>query len=103
MIAFIDQVRDRFGVEATCRVLVAIATGFTTARGDRAAETRPSLAPAVRDESLGTEIANLHAENYGDYDSGRACEFAVARPDAIEQPSSGGAAHPSAQPRHATA
>ena len=67
MIAFIDQWRDRFGVEPICRVLGATEGGFLTARGYRAAKTRPPSARALSDELLGSEIARLHAENYSVY------------------------------------
>lgn len=67
MIAFIDLVKDRFGVEATCRVLNAMDSGFITARGYRAAKTRPPSARRFSDELLGTKIARLHKANYGVY------------------------------------
>src|SRR5215813_3474468 len=67
MIRFIGLVKDRFGVEAICRTLGATDCGFLTARGYRAAMTRPRSARAVSDELLGSEIARLHAENYGVY------------------------------------
>lgn len=67
MIAFIDEHRDRFGVEPICRVLGATEGGFLTSRGYRAAKTRPRSARAIRDELLGQEIVRLHAENYGVY------------------------------------
>jgi putative transposase len=67
MIRFIDVMRDRFGVEAVCRVLGAAECGFLTARGYRAALARPPSARTLSDELLGAEIARLHAENYGVY------------------------------------
>ncbi len=67
MIAFIDLVKDRFGVEATCRVLNATECGFITARGYRAAKTRPPSARRLSDELLGSEITRLHKANYGVY------------------------------------
>jgi transposase InsO family protein len=67
MIAFIDQMKARFGVEAICRTLRATECGFLTARGYRAAKARPPSARQVRDELLGGEIARLHAENYSVY------------------------------------
>jgi putative transposase len=67
MIAFIDTMKDRFGVEAICRVLGATDSGFLTARGYRAAKARPPSARQLSDELLGAEIARLHGENYGVY------------------------------------
>lgn len=67
MIAFIDQMKARFGVEAICRVLSATDSGFITARGYRAAKTRPLSARRLSDELLGAEIARLHEANYGVY------------------------------------
>lgn len=56
MIQYVDTFKDRFGVEATCRTLGATECGFLTARGYRAAKTRPASARALRDELLGAEI-----------------------------------------------
>ena len=67
MIRFIAQFADRFGVEAICRILGAADCGFITARGYRAARTRPPSARALSDALLGAEIGRLHAENYGVY------------------------------------
>lgn len=67
MIRFIGQFADRFGVEAICRTLGATDCGFITARGYRAARTRPPSARQLSDELLGAEIARLHAQNYGVY------------------------------------
>jgi putative transposase len=67
MIAFIDRHRDRFGVEAICRILGATERGFLTSRGYRAAKRRPASARAVRDEVLLEEIRRIHVENYGVY------------------------------------
>jgi putative transposase len=67
MIRFIEMHRDRFGVEAICRVLSATECGFLTARGYRAARIRPPSARRLSDELLGAEMTRLHAENYGVY------------------------------------
>lgn len=67
MIAFTDRHRDRFGVEAICRVLGATERGFLTSRDCRAAKQRPASARALRDEVLVQEIRRIHAENYGVY------------------------------------
>lgn len=67
MIRFIDEHKDRFGVEPICRVLRPAVQGFLTSRGYRAAKTRTPSARALRDDLLVPEIARLHAENYGVY------------------------------------
>lgn len=67
MIQYVDAFRDQFGVEAICRVLAATECGFITARGYRAAKTRPPSARALSDQLFGAEIVRLHAENYGVY------------------------------------
>ncbi|MBK0418742.1 IS3 family transposase [Leucobacter sp. CSA1] len=67
MITFIDEHRDRFGVEFICRVLGAAVRRFLTSRGYRAAKTRPASVRQLRDELLVPEIQRLHAENYGVY------------------------------------
>lgn len=67
MIAFVDTMKDRFGVEAICRVLSATECGFVTARGYRAAKTRPASARRLSDELLGAQTGRLHAANYGVY------------------------------------
>ncbi|ODT25848.1 MAG: transposase [Microbacterium sp. SCN 69-37] len=67
MIRFISMFRERFGVEAICRTLGATECGFLTARGYRAAQTRPRSARRLRDDLLVPEITRLHAENYGVY------------------------------------
>lgn len=67
MIAFVDKMRDRFGVELVCRVMRQAEVGFLTARGYRAAKARPVSARQLRDELLIPEITRLHAENYGVY------------------------------------
>ena len=67
MIRFIDEHRDRFGVEASCRTLRATTSGFITSRAYRAAKTRPASARALRDEVLLPEIKRIHQENYSVY------------------------------------
>ena len=67
MIRFIDEHRDRFGVEVICRVLRPAVQGFLTSRGYRAAVDRSPSARRLRDDLLVPEIARLHAENYGVY------------------------------------
>ena len=67
MIRYVDAFRDRLAAGAICRVLGAAECGFLTARGYRAAVSRPQSARALSDEPLGAEITRLHAENYGVY------------------------------------
>lgn len=67
MIRFIDEHRDRFGVEAICRTLRATTCGFITSRAYRAAKTRPASVRALRDEVLLPEIKRIHQENYSVY------------------------------------
>jgi putative transposase len=67
VIRFIDEHKDRFGVEAICRVLRPGVRGFVTSRGYRTAKTRAPSARQVRDDLLKPEIARLHEENYGVY------------------------------------
>ncbi len=67
MIAFIDKMRGRFGVELVCRVMRQAEVGFITTRGYRAAKTRPASARQLRDELMIPEIIRLHGENYGVY------------------------------------
>ena len=67
MIAFIDEHRDQFGVEAICRTLSATECGFITSCGYRAAKTRPRSSRTLRDEILVEELERIHAENYSVY------------------------------------
>lgn len=77
MIRFINEHRDRFGVELNCRVLRPAVQGFLTSRGYRAAMGRTPSARQLRDDLLVPEIARLHAENYGVY--GRRKMYALMR------------------------
>ena len=67
MIRFIDEHRDRFGVEPICRVLDEAEGGFITSRGYRAAKTRVRSARALKDDLLIPEVQRIHAANYGVY------------------------------------
>lgn len=67
MIAFIDEHRDRFGVEAICRTLGATACGFITCRAYGAAKTRATSARVLRDAILIEELRQIRAENYSVY------------------------------------
>ena len=61
MSAYIDQHKERFGVEPICRTLgVAPSTYY-------AARARPPSPRAVRDGELTREIARVHQANYGVY------------------------------------
>ena len=60
MIRFIDEHRDRFGVEFLCRTLRAAVRGFLTSRGYRAAKKRLASTRQLRDEILVPEIKRLH-------------------------------------------
>ncbi len=44
MIAFVDKMRGRFGIELVCRVMRQAEVGFLTARGYRAAKARSASA-----------------------------------------------------------
>ena len=52
MVRFIDEYRDRFGVELICRALRPAVTGFLTSRGYRAAVGRAPSARQLRDDLL---------------------------------------------------
>lgn len=67
MIAYIDAHRGQFGVELICRVLRAAIPGFLTARGYRAARTRPPSDREIRDEQLIADLRAVHRQNYSVY------------------------------------
>jgi transposase InsO family protein len=67
MIRFVDLFKDRFGVEPNCVTLAGTERGFITARGYRAAKTRPSSVRSLRDELLLEEITRIHGANYSVY------------------------------------
>lgn len=67
MIQFINEHRDRFGVEFLCRTLRAAVRGFLTSRGYRAAKKRPASARQLRAELLVPEVRRLHARHYSVY------------------------------------
>jgi putative transposase len=65
MIAFIDDHKDRFGVEPICRLLpIAPSTYYQHSK------RRPS-ARALRDAKLKVEIRRVYQENFGVYGLGR--------------------------------
>jgi putative transposase len=60
-VSFIDQHRERFGVEPICQTLqVAPSTYY-------AAVSRPASARRLRDEELKVEITRVHKENFNVY------------------------------------
>jgi putative transposase len=60
-VAFVDQHRQRWGVEPICAVLqVAPSTYY-------AAKSRPPSARALRDEQLKAEVGRVHQDNFGVY------------------------------------
>jgi putative transposase len=61
MIAYIDQYKDRYGVEPICRVLPIAPSTYSHAT------RRPASARVVRDTQLKAEIARVHAEHFGVY------------------------------------
>ncbi len=67
MIRFVDEYRDRFGVEFLCRTLRGTVRGFLTSRGYRAAKARSASARQLRDELLVAELHRLHATHYSVY------------------------------------
>jgi putative transposase len=61
MIAYVDDHKDRFGVEPICKVLpIAPSTYYDAKR-------RPPSARALREEELKAEIARVHRDNFGVY------------------------------------
>jgi transposase InsO family protein len=61
MISYIDENKERFGVEPICRYLpIAPSTYYEV-------KSRPPSARRLRDEQLKTEIARVHAANFGVY------------------------------------
>jgi putative transposase len=68
MIRYIDEHKDRFGVEGICRVLGdQFACGFITGSGYWAAKRRPPSARTLSDRHLLPIIEALHATNFGVY------------------------------------
>jgi transposase InsO family protein len=65
-VRYIDDYRDRFGVEPICRVLPIAPSTYYEAK---ARERDPGRLPprTIRDEQLKPEIRRVHAENYGVY------------------------------------
>jgi transposase InsO family protein len=67
MIRFIDEHKDRFGVEPLIGVLRGTDAGFLSVSGYYAAKTRPPSARAVADAALCEQITAVHAANYSVY------------------------------------
>ena len=67
MIRFIDEHKDRFGVEPIVEVLRDTDAGFLSVSGYYAALRRPLSARAQRDEHLKQRIGQVHRDNYGVY------------------------------------
>lgn len=68
MIRFIDEYKDRYGVELICRTLREhLEGGFLTSRAYRYAKTRPRCARSIRDEQMLPIITQVHEDNYSVY------------------------------------
>ena len=61
MTAFIDEVKDRFGVEPICRTLQVAPSSYYAAR------SRPPSVHERRDAELAVEVARVHAQQWGVY------------------------------------
>ncbi len=61
MSAYIDQHRDRFGVEPICDVLQFAPRTYYAAR------SRPPSARSIRDAELKPEIVRVHRDTFGVY------------------------------------
>lgn len=66
LVEYVDQHRDRFGVEPICDVLAEAGTKIAPSTY-YAAKTRPPSARAVRDAELMSAIGKVHADNLGVY------------------------------------
>jgi putative transposase len=66
LVDYIDQHRDRFGVEPICEVLTKAGTKIAPS-SYYAAKTRPPSARAVADDKHLELIRRVHADNYGVY------------------------------------
>jgi putative transposase len=67
MIRFVDEHKDRFGVEPIISVLRATDAGFLSVSGYYAAKTRSPSARQVADAALCERISAVHAANYSVY------------------------------------
>jgi putative transposase len=66
IVAYIDEHRDRLGVEPICRVLTAAGTQIAPSTY-YAAKNRPPSARSVSDTAPTALIERVHADNYGVY------------------------------------
>ena len=67
MIRFVDEHRDRFGVEPLIGVLRGTDAGFLSVSGYYAAKTRPPSARSVADAALCEQVSAVHEANYSVY------------------------------------
>jgi transposase InsO family protein len=67
MIRFVDEHKDRFGVEPLIGVLRGTDAGFLSVSGYYAAKTRPPSARAIADAALAKPITAVHEANYSVY------------------------------------
>lgn len=67
MIRFVEEYKDRFGVEPIIAVLRGTDAGFLSVSGYYAAKVRPPSARSVADAVLGERIRQVHEANYGVY------------------------------------
>lgn len=68
MIQFIDEYRDRCGVEFICKTLNTHSEGgFLTSREYRKTKASGPSARSLCDAALGEHTREVHAENYGVY------------------------------------
>ena len=66
IVAYIDEHRERLGVEPICRVLTGAGTQIAPSTY-YAAKTRPPSARSVSDLATTAVISKVHADNYGVY------------------------------------
>jgi transposase InsO family protein len=70
-VRFVDEHKDRFGVEPIIRVLgdtdAGLPSTFLSVSDYYAAKTRPPSARALADAALGEQIRQIHAANYDVY------------------------------------
>jgi transposase InsO family protein len=67
MIRFVDEHKDRFGVEPLIGVLRGTDAGFLSVSGYYAAKTRPPSARSLADAALCEQISAVHQANYSVY------------------------------------
>jgi transposase InsO family protein len=67
MIRFVDEHKDRFGVEPLIGVLRGTDAGFLSVSGYYAAKTRPPSIRSIADAGLCEQISAVHRANYSVY------------------------------------